>query len=254
MSEQSLPESGVLRVRITEDFELDGGVWKAAGEQEGWLIARITPPTTPMFQQVVEYLETKPVPPGGNTRRADEARAAVAVCLRWGSYFAVLADPSRPDAPNIDDEQVGQIDDEEMARMNIEISAALAWWLTLSGADERRYWDSRSPGAGLPAHWPQDRRPARSRRHAAGVHDARDGGSCPPWLACGPAGTGPGDGREPRDSRHRQHDHPPRLAQRSHSRTSTPGSSRATAWIGGGCSRRPRRRSFVTPRADSQPG
>ena len=28
-----------------------------------------------MFQQVVEYLEAKPVPPGGNMRRADEARA-----------------------------------------------------------------------------------------------------------------------------------------------------------------------------------
>jgi hypothetical protein len=37
--------------------------------------------------------------------------------------------------------EVSQIDDAEMARMNIEISAALAWWLTLRGADERRYWD-----------------------------------------------------------------------------------------------------------------
>jgi hypothetical protein len=34
---------------------------------------------------------------------------------------------------NIDEEQVSQIDDEEMARMNIEISAALAWWLALVG-------------------------------------------------------------------------------------------------------------------------
>ena len=65
----------------------------------------------------------------------------MAVCLRWGSYFAVLADPARPPAPNIDDEQVSQIDDDEMARMNIEISAALAWWLALAGSDDRRYWD-----------------------------------------------------------------------------------------------------------------
>jgi hypothetical protein len=65
----------------------------------------------------------------------------VAVCLRWGSYFAVLADPARPPAPNIDDEQVSQIADEEMARMNIEISAALAWWLTLAGSDDRRYYE-----------------------------------------------------------------------------------------------------------------
>jgi hypothetical protein len=92
-----------------------------------------------MFQQVVEYLEAKPVPPSGSMRRADEARAGVAVCLRWGSYFAVLADLARPDAPNINDGQVSQIDDEEMARMAIEISAGVAWWLTLAGSDDRRY-------------------------------------------------------------------------------------------------------------------
>ena len=140
MPTSELPSDGTLRVRVTDDLLLDGGAWKLTEDQKGRPVARITPPATPMFQQVVAYLEAKPVPPGGSARRADEARAAVAVCLRWGSYFAVLADPSRPDSPNIDDEQVSQIDDEEMARMNIEISAALAWWLALSGSDDRRYW------------------------------------------------------------------------------------------------------------------
>jgi hypothetical protein len=136
------PQSrGVLHVRVVDDLLLDGGAWKPAGQQKGWLIATITPPATPMFQQVVEYLEKKPLPAGGNMRQADEARTAVAVCLRWGSYFAVLADPSRPEAPNIADEEISQIDDMEMARMNIEISAALAWWLTLRGSDDRRYDD-----------------------------------------------------------------------------------------------------------------
>ena len=87
-----------------------------------------------MFQQVVEYLETKPVPPGGNLRRDEESRAAVAVCLRWGSYFAVLADSSRPAASDIDEERASQIADDEMARLNVEISAGIAWWLTLSGS------------------------------------------------------------------------------------------------------------------------
>jgi len=132
---------GVLHVRVTEDLELDGGTWKLADQQQGRPIARITPPPMPMFQQIVEYLETKPVPPGGSIRRAEEARAATAVCLRWGSYFALLADPSRPDAPNIQDEQASQIDDDEMAQMNVEISAAMAWGFTLGGADDRRYWD-----------------------------------------------------------------------------------------------------------------
>ncbi len=133
------PSDGVLHVRVADDLLLDGGTWNLTEDQKGRPVARIIPPATPMFQQIIAYLEAKPVPPTGSVRRADEARAAVAVCLRWGSYFDVLADPSRPDSPNIYNEQVSQIDDEEMARMNIEISAALAWWLTLSGSDDRRY-------------------------------------------------------------------------------------------------------------------
>jgi hypothetical protein len=136
-----LPTSGILRVQAVEDLTLDGGTWHLATDQQGTPIAHIGPPSVPMFQQVVAYLESKPVPPGGSTRRADEARAATAVCLRWGSYFALLADPARPPAPNIDDEQVSQIADAEMARMDIEISAAVAWWLTLAGSDDRRHWD-----------------------------------------------------------------------------------------------------------------
>ena len=132
---------GVLRVQVADDLLLDGGTWELTNDQKGRPVTRIIPPVTPMFQQIVACLEAKPVPPGGSMRRADEARAAVAVCLRWGSYFAVLADPARPDSPNINDEQVSQIDDEEMARMNIEISAGLAWWLALAGSDDRRYED-----------------------------------------------------------------------------------------------------------------
>ena len=124
-----LPASGVLHVEVAEDCRLDAGTWHLTTDQHGAPTVQISPPAVPMFQQVVEYLEAKPAPPGGNMRRADEGRAAVAVCLRWGSYFAVLDDLSKPDGPNIDDEQVSQIDDEEMARMNIEISAGLAWWL-----------------------------------------------------------------------------------------------------------------------------
>ncbi len=178
MSEQSLPESGVLRVPVTDDLELDGGAWSPAGEQRGWLIARIAPPTVPMFQQVVEYLETKPVPPGGNMRRDNEARAAVAVCLRWGSYFAVLADPSRPDAPDIADEQVSQIADEEMARMNIEISAALAWWLALRGADERRYDDLVHRALAYLPTGPKTFGHLDSAHVPTGGHGAGPGGAC----------------------------------------------------------------------------
>ncbi len=133
--------SGVLSVRVTDDLILDGGTWEPTESEDGQPVARITPPATPMFLQVVEYLETKPVPQGGNLRRDGESRAAVAVCLRWGSYFAVLADSTRAAASDIDDERTSQIADDEMARMNIEISAGIAWWLGLRGSGERRYWD-----------------------------------------------------------------------------------------------------------------
>ena len=133
------PASGMLHMQVAEDCTLDSGVWSLTTDQHRNPTAHISPSAVPMFRQLVEYLEAKPFPPGGSVRRADEARAAVAVCLRWGSYFAVLADPTRSPAPNIDDEQVSQIDDEEMARMNIEISAGVAWWLTLAGSDDRRY-------------------------------------------------------------------------------------------------------------------
>ena len=138
---RSLATNGVLSVRVADDFVLDGGRWELAETKDRQPVARIAPPATPMFQQVVEYLERKPAPRGGNFRRDEESRAAVAVCLRWGSYFAVLADPSRPAASDLDDDRVSQIADDEMARLNIEISAGIAWWLTLRGADEPRYWD-----------------------------------------------------------------------------------------------------------------
>ena len=133
--------SGVLHVHVADDLMLDGGTWELAETADRHRIARITPPATPMFQQVVEYLETKPLPKAGNFRRDAESRAAVAVCLRWGSYFAVLADPSRRAASDIEDDRTSHIADDEMARLNVEISAGIAWWISLSGSDEQRYWD-----------------------------------------------------------------------------------------------------------------
>ncbi len=131
----------LLSVRVTDDLILDAGAWELIESEGRQPVARITPPARPMFLQVVEYLETRPVPEGGNLRRDGESRAAVAACLQWGSYFALLADSGRPTAPNIDDERTSHIADDEMARMNIEISAGIAWWIELSGSDRRRYWD-----------------------------------------------------------------------------------------------------------------
>ena len=142
MTTADIPSDYILRVRATEDLILDAGTWHLAADQDHRPVALIESPATPMYQQVAAYLEAKSPPAdGSNPKCADEARAATAVCLRWGSYFALLADPERSPSPHVDDEHVSQIDDDEMARMNVEISAALAWWFDLCGASGRRYWD-----------------------------------------------------------------------------------------------------------------
>ena len=80
-----LPASGMLHVQVAEDCTLDGGIWHLATDQHGAPTAQISPPAVPMFRQVVAYLEAKPVPPGGNMRRADEASKGL---KKYGMFVA----------------------------------------------------------------------------------------------------------------------------------------------------------------------
>jgi hypothetical protein len=73
----------MITVRVTDDLVLNAGSWLQMLDSGQGPIARITPPAVPMFRQVVDYLEAKPPPPAGYVRLADEARAAVAICLRY---------------------------------------------------------------------------------------------------------------------------------------------------------------------------
>jgi len=131
--------SGTLCVSVNDDFVLDAGRWvQVVNEDQQW-VTRVTPPGVHLFQQVADYLESKPSSDERFVRIIDEARAATAACIRWGSYFAVLADASRPFSTEVEDENTSHIADSEMARLNVEISAALQWWLTLKGSDEQRY-------------------------------------------------------------------------------------------------------------------
>jgi len=70
-----------------------------------------------------------------------EGVAGAAVVLRWGSYLAVLLDRDKPLWPAAHAKGTSRISDEEMARINIEASAALAEWIDLHRADRggRRY-------------------------------------------------------------------------------------------------------------------
>lgn len=120
-----------LAVKVNEEFSLDAGSVKVVSEADG-VMRVVTPPAITMFDQLLAYLDSKPLPEGASsvTSSTEEGVVAAALCLRWGSYFAVLADQSKPRwavARNKETrETVSRISDAEMARINIESSAAMA--------------------------------------------------------------------------------------------------------------------------------
>ena len=82
----------ILQVRVHDDLVLNAGVYE---EISGELV--IHPPELSIFHQVLEYLRAKsdaPTSASGFTN--EDEGAAAAITLRWGSYFAVLADRTKP--------------------------------------------------------------------------------------------------------------------------------------------------------------
>jgi len=105
----------------------------------------IHPPTTTLFNQVLAYLRDKPDPPKrpSGSMVGREGVAAAALALRWGSYLAVLLDHDKPIWPQVDSPSTSRISDQEMARINIEASAALAEWIDIYRAEPGgHFWGS----------------------------------------------------------------------------------------------------------------
>jgi hypothetical protein len=125
-----------LRVRVNDEFVLDAGSCENLAMPHG-PEHFIRPPVTTLFHQVLSYLRAKPDPPkrpyGSMVGR--EGVAAAAVILRWGSYLAVLLDRDKPVWSEVHSVSTSRIGDQEMARINIEASAALAEWIDLFRAD-----------------------------------------------------------------------------------------------------------------------
>jgi len=96
-----------------------------------------------MYRQVLSYLEEstrdEKVPPKSHLHFGEVAIATVALCIRWGSYFAVLARRDLPQWAAAFESEVSCIGDGEMARINIEASAALSDWIDLMRADQPRF-------------------------------------------------------------------------------------------------------------------
>ena len=95
----------------------------------------IIPPARTMYEQLLTYLieATKEQKTRPQLDAEELAMATVAVCIRWGSYFAVLNNAELPlwSASTM----TSCIGDSEMARLNIEMSAALTHWISLIDSD-----------------------------------------------------------------------------------------------------------------------
>ena len=121
-----------LQVRVNDELVLNAGTCEEVLGPHG-PEHLIRPPETTLFHQVLAYLRAKPDPPrrpsGSTVGR--EGVAATALTLRWDSYLAVLLDRRKPAWLMIDSASTSRISDQEMARINIESSAALAEWIDL---------------------------------------------------------------------------------------------------------------------------
>jgi hypothetical protein len=136
-----------LSINVIDTLTLDAGWWEETMEEVASgkpLPCRlIHPPEPTMYEQVLSYLEmtsreTK-LPPKSQLNFGEVALATIAVCLRWGTYFAVLADRTKPIWPQTEQKEISMIGDEEMARINVEASAALAQWIELMRADDSHF-------------------------------------------------------------------------------------------------------------------
>ena len=129
-------EGQQLRVRVNAELVLDAGTCEVVAGPRGQELL-VHPPRTTLFRQVLAYLEEKPDPPkppyGSFIGR--EGVAGAALCLRWGSYLAVLLDRDKPIWSLAVDAATSRVGDGEMARVNIEASAALAEWIDFHGGD-----------------------------------------------------------------------------------------------------------------------
>jgi hypothetical protein len=101
----------------------------------------VIPPGTPMIDQLIGYLET--LSDSESKRPLREAGVSIAaLTVRWASYYAVLADATRPPwtAGLSLAGRGSRINDGEMRRINIEASYALSRLIQIYQSDIERYW------------------------------------------------------------------------------------------------------------------
>lgn len=132
-----------LTLRINDPHTLSAGSWQTERDEQYESFRLVSSPEPPMYQQLLAFLaqatKDQKVLPKSHLHFGEVALATVLVCIRWGSYFAVLVNPNQPQWAPASDREVSYIGDSEMARINIEASAALAAWIDLMRLDNAQF-------------------------------------------------------------------------------------------------------------------
>jgi hypothetical protein len=124
-------------VPVTDAFSLDAGPLRVLrGDQRSQRrpVALGIRPELPMLRQLFGHLKSTMAAQRRTLSPDDEGRALALLCVRWGSYFAVLADqtkPLMPESTDPDPRRFSRVANDEMHRMNVEISANLCALMTL---------------------------------------------------------------------------------------------------------------------------
>lgn len=132
-----------IYIHVTPSCTLHAGWWEQLKGEDGDPYRIIHPPEQSLFEQVLSHIETLIEPSTQNVPTSlslnDHVRALLAICLRWGSYFAVVTDTEKPVWPGAKRTANSLISDAEMARINIEASAALEQWIDIMRSDYTYY-------------------------------------------------------------------------------------------------------------------
>src|SRR5260370_17121225 len=132
---EQMPQQHSLTINANDRFTIDAGYWQECVERDQMPSRLISPPQTTMYQQTLSYLEeaTKAmkVPPKSQLHFGEVAIATVAVCLRWGSYFAVLTKHDLPQWTDALNPEVSCIGDGEMAPINTHPPPPPPRWIHL---------------------------------------------------------------------------------------------------------------------------
>jgi hypothetical protein len=121
----------ILSVPLTSSFTLEAG---SVGRQGEAIV--ILPPPVAMFDQLSGWLYRQTPADRTGFSAAMIGIGATALCLRWGTYLAVLLDEHKPLDPRVGLAEISMISNPEMKRINLEFSANLARLIRMLHEDE----------------------------------------------------------------------------------------------------------------------